>query len=349
MSCSSSKLKTISVDDIKVELAADEADYSKAPQALTIKIDEKPHLKDGLLIVGAKIINPTNEPISYYAHEYPVPLILKVNGQSPVQSNARGPSSRNLRPIKVTIPSNSIVTIEGGLDLSQYNYVGEPTVKVDWMFKYWSGERPTGEFKAKLPKRFQEIYLVDGHEVTKEEFEARKKSRKISAVMSGVEDIFRYVETGEAVPHNIAEEKGFARIYQSNGTVYKPGYVMIVENWSDGKKHILSKADVIENEYEDIHLQVGKPQSLKSGLVVELKELEFETLEEQSKGISVQIGLKEGKKKQDLHLNLLAPPYFGQRTAEWRTHRFELLTIKENTVLLRIRGQNQKIVGGMFK
>jgi hypothetical protein len=348
--CSSlQNLKQVSVDDIKFELASDEADYSKSPKDLIIKVDNNPRMKDSYLIVNARIINPTKAPITYYAHELPIPLQLKLNGESPVDRKVAGRSGKNLRAIRVTIPPMSEVPVEGGLDLSQYKYTGEPTVKVDWEFKYWSGDRPSGELKAKLPPQYREVFLVDGKEVTKDHFDFRRKSRKVSSVLSGVEEITRYVETGEPVPHNIKEEKGTARIYKSNGTQYKPGYVLIEENWSDGKKHILSKADAIDKEFEDLQLTVGQSQKLKSGLNIEVKDLARENLEQGADGISVHIGLKQGKKKQDLYLNLLAPPFYGQRTGEWREHRIELLTVKEKTVLIRIRSHQQKFAVGSVK
>jgi hypothetical protein len=156
------KIHKASLDDLKVELAADEADYSQPPKELVIEVTGEPRWNGSYLIVAGKLINPTDQPIEYYGHDYPIPLHLELSEDAPVGRRWKKPQRNSQRPqaVRVTVPAHSFIMIEGGMDLMQYEYTGEPVVQVNWQWQYWSGDRPEGKFSAKLPLINEEQSLM---------------------------------------------------------------------------------------------------------------------------------------------------------------------------------------------
>jgi len=56
-------------------------------------------------------------------------------------------------PMEILIPGLTTIKFTGEIDLRKYEYRGEPTIEINWLFHYYLEPFPKGSISITLPKR----------------------------------------------------------------------------------------------------------------------------------------------------------------------------------------------------
>ena len=105
------------------------------------------------------LTNPTAQPIPIIVFpvggHLPFAIDFKPN-QGVTRITPSGgllPPSVPSPPMEITIPAQSQILFDAGLNLFEYQYSGSPKVELAWTFYYWNEPQPTGTVAVQLPVR----------------------------------------------------------------------------------------------------------------------------------------------------------------------------------------------------